>query len=152
MPFTIDTFDAATCKEIRSAIEITLTENDLPDTTINYSIYRGEAVARVNSSVASLTDEQITAAESDLTRAALFFTAALIAPTIRLVNKETLEGDELSWQNTDLSKLASSLEGRAAGIISRLLVSLDSNNPEGVTDIFSTAGAPAKRRGTLEFW
>jgi len=142
------TFDTADYEEIRKAIDTTLSENTLSDTVISSSLYEGAAIEVVEAAVASLDAGQQTTYSPRIKRAAKYLTASYVCPAVPALSNETIEGDQQSWQNRDLTKLAKELEGRAYDVIQRILTEAkgepspsDSSFAEG---LFTTAKANAK--------
>lgn len=148
MPFTL-TFAEGDYDEVRHAISADLKANALPNTTIDFSIYKGEAESRINRAIVGLTEQQITDAAAELKRAGIFLTAAFIAPRIRIIVKETLEGDELQWQNHDLTKLAADLIASGSGILNDVVSVATSAPRDGISDVFGLAGASKHQKGDL---
>lgn len=147
MPFEV-VFPTAAYDEIRAAVDVSLDADALPDSVIEYTVYKGEAEARVRQLTAALSDAELLVHNADLQRAALLITAGLIAPRIRIIVRETLEGDDLQWQTHDLGKLSASLLESGIAVINRVLLVVNPAGAQmGITDVFGLAGAPLRRKG-----
>lgn len=107
--------------EVRSAIDVDLSESDLSDTIINQGIYRGRADSRVIELVP--TAESMTGTNGEhVRRAAIFFCASYLVPAVvRLTSVSTQTRDSSYQRNLyDPEKLKASLEAAAAAEIAEV--------------------------------
>jgi hypothetical protein len=140
-------FDATDFENTRKAIDVSLTADALPNDVISLDIYKGEAVSQIESAVAALSAEQKTAQAAAIKRAAVLLTAAFIAPKIKVLTSETIEGDKFTFQQIDLAKIASDLETRAFGVVGRILnevLEVPTPTASGYINLFTTAKANPK--------
>lgn len=108
---------------IRAAIDFNLDSDSLPDSIIALPIYIGEGIASVLARVP--TAEAMTGADQErVQRAAIYFTAAYLAPTIRDVVSERENDITLQYSKRDMLALAESLLARANAALDPLV---DSN-------------------------
>lgn len=142
------TFEAADYEQVRKSIDVTLTADALPNEIIALDIYQGEAISQILSAVAALTDEQKTANAAAIKRAAILLTGSLIAPKIKVLTSETLEGDRFTFQSKDLAKISSDLAASAFGVVGRVLeLVLETPTPTNsdfASGLFDTAKANPK--------
>lgn len=135
-------------ESVRKLIDITLSENELPEAVIALSVYEGEAVEVITDALSSLTEEQATDNAATIKRAALRLTASYLAPKIPQLTSEVLEGDKFTFAEKDFAKISADLETQAFNIVNRLLKKLsdapkeiDTSFPAG---LFTTAKACPK--------
>lgn len=142
------TFDTNDYEQVRKAIDADLTADTLPNDVIALDIYQGEALSQIETAVAALSEQQQTDNAATIKRAAILLTGSLIAPKIKIVTSETLEGDRFTFQNKDLVKIADDLNSSAFGVIGRLLKKLTDAPTVGDSSfaygLFSTAKANPK--------
>src|SRR5436309_3365234 len=99
---------------IRKSLDLGLDEKALPDEVIEYPIYGPAAEADVTAAdPLALTYAEGTVAKERCIRAAIFLTAARLAPSLPAIMQEAIGDYRLQQQPPDLALLARTLRGLA---------------------------------------
>lgn len=117
MPLSL--LDASSFAQIRAALDLSLDAASLPDDLIQQPIYGPAAEAEVlerDPNAAGYLEG--TAAKQRAINAAVFLTAAYLAPSLPAISQEKLGDWQMSQTPPDLTVLAASLRARAAREIS----------------------------------
>jgi len=105
---------------VRAALDVTLNDNALPDATIELDIYSGRAVREVEARVSDATtltgDDEL-----KVTAAAVFLTAALLAPAMPALTRGKAQYLEWQREGMDWNKRARELRALAEEELSDLL-------------------------------
>ena len=117
-------FPTNSYEDVRAAIGLDIDEVSLPDSVLSRGVYKGEAERFI---MRNLTQAQYETAgnKDEVDYAASLYLAALVTPTLRIVQSEKIAGGNLTYANVNLSEIASGLETRALGRIA------DIQNPSG---------------------
>lgn len=111
------TFENTDYDQIRAAVDLELTADNLPDAVIKNTVFEGAALDYVNS---VLKPQTITDNPEKAKRAAILYCAGLIIPSLTHVVKEDIPGGTISYQNRDLLALAEARNAQAGAIIGQL--------------------------------
>lgn len=103
---------------LRALLGSHVTATLLPDSVIQSDIFEGVAERWID---AKLTEEQQTEKATEAQTAALYYAAALIAPTIRVIARERIAGDEMQFESVDMQKRAAELLAQANAVISQII-------------------------------
>lgn len=107
------TIESGDCADVRSLIDINLTEDALPSSVILRPIYAGEAVTYVTSKFATIAQPS----EARLKIAALYYCAYLLVTNITQLKQERLSGGEQTYQTYNPEMKAMELRRKADEII-----------------------------------
>jgi hypothetical protein len=111
--------DAGSFDQVRACLDLSLDAASLPDELIAQPVYAPDAEAEVlERDVNAATYADGTVAKQRATNAAVFLTAARLAPSLPAIASEKLGDWQMSQTPPDLAKLAASLRGMAARQIS----------------------------------
>lgn len=116
------TFDSTSYPAVLAVLDTKLTSADVPDTLLGQPIYKDAAIADVVElypTALSATDAAITAR---LTRAAIYFCAARLAPAVVRITSLNVSTRDMSYsrQTFDPDKRAAELRALAQGEIAAI--------------------------------
>lgn len=120
MPLNLD-FAGTDFDDVRALIDIDLTAHELPDATIQRSVFEGEAARIVTREVAALSDADQTANQATLKTAAFYLCASKIAPRVREIVSSRVNDDQMTYAKRDYAQLAKELESEGFEIISEVI-------------------------------
>lgn len=106
---------------VRAAIDITLTQKQLPDAIISLPIFQGMAeaeVLRVYPAAQTATDPTIVATVKNAT---VLITAALLVPSVPMLTRETFGNYQYQRARVDLATLAATIRARADDMLGILV-------------------------------
>lgn len=108
---------------VREALDTSLTETQLPNATIERSIYKNAAIADVVALYPTAVSETDSAKQARLTRAAIFFCAARLAPAVvRITSLSVSTRDaQYSRQTFNPEERAAELRALAAAEIAEIV-------------------------------
>lgn len=132
---------AAEYSAVRAALDIQLTEDDLPDSVIEQPIYSGSAELEVLARVAD-AESKTGQAKRHLRNAVILLTAALIAPAMPNLTSENIGSYQYSRAGVDWLKRAEELRARGELELARV-EEADATTPTRPTLFATVAG----RRG-----
>lgn len=124
---------------VREALDVALTAASLPDATIGRSIYKDAAIADVVALYPTAVSESDAAKQARLTRAAIFFCAARLAPAVVRITSLSITTRDMSYsrQTFDPEERAAELRALAEAEIGAI-VEPDEETP-GRPTMFTTA-------------
>lgn len=113
------TFDPANYPSVRASIGLDVDATIVPDTTLGLAVYKGEAERYIER---TLTEAQYTnpAWADEAHYAATLYLAALIVPTLRVVQSERIAGGNLTYASVNLEAIAARLREQAAARLAEI--------------------------------
>lgn len=108
---------------VREVLDTSLTASNLPDTTIERSIYKTAAIADVVAVYPTAVSESDAAKQARLTRAAIYFCAARLAPAVVRLTSLNVNTRDMSYsrQTFDPTERAAELRALAQAEIAELV-------------------------------
>lgn len=112
---------SANWPEVRAALDVSLTARQLPDEMIGYDLYSGRAMRRVLEQV-PMAESQTGDALKRCKNAAIFYTAAYLAPAIPNITRKSIgSGDTEVAYDIDWEARATILLAAAAAELAAVL-------------------------------
>lgn len=113
------TFPIGEYPAVRAAIGLDVDEIMLPDSTLDLSVYKGEAERYI---MRALTDTQYEnpAWTSTVNEAAILYLASLATPRLRIITSERIAGGNLSYAAIDLQAISTRLLEQAGQRIAEI--------------------------------
>ena len=129
---------------VRQALDVTLTEDDLPDSVLGSALYE-EAARDDVLAVDPEAESRTGSAARRVARALVYFTAARVAPVLPRLLQEQIENDDVRYryqvQAKDWEAEAARLRGLAQAELAAYL------NDDGRVETLSYFGTACGRRG-----
>ena len=112
---------SANWPEVRAALDVSLTDRQLPDAVIGYDLYSGRAMRRVLEQVPT-AESQTGDALQRCKNAAIFYCAAFLAPAIPNITRKSIgSGDMELAYDIDWEARAANLLAAAAAELAEVL-------------------------------
>lgn len=130
---------------VREVLDVSLTVTNLPDATIARSIYKDAAIADVVALYPTAASEENAAKQARLTRAAIYFCAARLAPAAVRITALNVSTRDMSYsrQTFDPAERAAELRALAEAEIAEI-VTPDEETP-GRPTMFAVASGTRGR-------
>lgn len=114
---------------VREVLDVSLTATHLPDATIERSIYKTAAIADVVERYSTAVSEADAGKQARLTRAAIYFCAARLAPAVVRITSLNVTTRDMSYarQTFDPQERAAELRALAEAELAEIV------EPEAVT-------------------
>lgn len=131
--------DSTSYPAVRAALDTNLTAADIPDSLLAQTIYLDAAIADVIAHYPTAAANAVAAQQARITRAAIYFCAARLAPAAIRVTSLSVATRDLSYgrQTFDPEKRAAELRALAEGELAAI-VEPDEETPNRPT-MFATA-------------
>jgi hypothetical protein len=121
MPWTI--LDSTSYPAVRAALDVALLESNLPDATIGLDIYEEAAIQDVVNIYPTAAAETVAANQTRITRAAIYFCAARLAPAVVRITSLNVATRDMSYsrQTFDPDERAAELRALAEAELAAIL-------------------------------
>lgn len=108
---------------VREVLDVSLTTSNLPDATIERSVYKTAAIADVVELYPTAVSETVAANQARLTRAAIYFCAARLAPAVVRITSLNVSTRDMSYsrQTFDPQERAAELRALAEAEIAEIV-------------------------------
>lgn len=108
---------------VREVLDVSLTAANLPDATIERSVYKTAAIADVVERYATAVSETDAAKQARLTRAAIYFCAARLCPAVVRITSLSVTARDMSYsrQTFDPEERAAELRAEAEAEIAEIV-------------------------------